>query len=125
MENQYQKIVNISYLIFSGLVAFIVLTVLMKLANTYDLESKVQSIEYIIRGASILVGAILFVILYKHSKVNTFMNEVTVELLTKVTWPTTKDTVSATVVVIITVIIAGLILGLFDWLWSLALRWVL
>lgn len=122
MENQYQKIVNITYLAFAALVAFILLSGMMKIANTYDLESKVKSIDLIIRGLSLVIGGALFFGLYRNPKVNSFMNDVVVELLTKVTWPTSRDTMIATVIVIITVVIAGIVLALFDWLWVVALK---
>ena len=125
MENQYQKIVNVSYLILSGLVAFLILTGLIKLVDTYDIESKLSAAEYIVRGLSILTGVVLFVCLYRNQQVNTFMNEVVLELLTKVSWPTSKDTVSATIVVLITVVIAGIVLALLDWLFVIALRWII
>ena len=131
MEHQYQKVVNISYLVLAMLVSFLTLAAMMRLAGSYDLESRVKSIEYIIRGLSIAIGAGVFVGLYSNVKANGFMNEVAVELLTKVSWPTSKDTSSATIVVIITVILAGVMLALFDWLfgqglhglWSAAQHW--
>lgn len=125
MENQFQKVVNVSYLVFSALLAFILLTGMMKLSAAYDLESKIHSIEYVIRGLSIVVGFASFFILYRNSQVNGFMNEVASELLTKVSWPTGRETMAATVVVIITVSIAGVVLGLFDWFWAMVLKWVL
>jgi preprotein translocase SecE subunit len=122
MENQFQKIVNVSYLILAGLVYFLFFVAMMKLSTSYDLESRVKSVEFIIRGLSIAIGLGVFVGLYKNAKANGFMNEVAVELLTKVTWPAGKDTMSATVVVIITVIIAGIVLALFDWIFTLGLQ---
>ncbi|GEM_PF-963292 len=124
-SQQHQKVVNIAYLAFAGLVAFVLLTMFMKLSDLYDLESKVKAIEFIIRGASLAVGLVVFVGLYKHQKANQFMNEVASELLTKVTWPSRRDTTYATVVVMITVVIAGIILATFDWLWMTILKWVL
>lgn len=123
MENQYQKVVNITYLAFAALISFLALVAMMKLSTSYDLESRVKSIELVIRGLSIVLGAGVFVALYSNSKANTFMNEVAVELLTKVTWPTGKDTISATVVVIVTVVIAGLVLAVFDRAFTAGLQW--
>jgi len=122
MDNQYQKVVNVSYLAFSALVAFVVLVGMMKLSSTYDFESRVKSAEYIIRGLSLAIGAGIFLGLYSNTKANTFMNEVAIELLTKVSWPTGKDTGSATAVVIVTVILAGLVLAAFDWLFTVSLH---
>ncbi|MBI2605265.1 MAG: preprotein translocase subunit SecE [Deltaproteobacteria bacterium] len=94
----------------------------MKISDAYDLEAKVKSIEFIIRGGSLLIGGWIFYFLQRNTKVNSFTNEVAVELFTKVTWPTSKETMSATGVVMVTVLLAGVVLAVFDWLWSLALR---
>ncbi|MBI3542450.1 MAG: preprotein translocase subunit SecE [Deltaproteobacteria bacterium] len=123
MENQYQKVVSVSYVAFAALIAFLSLIVLMKLSSTYDLESKVKSAELIIRVLSVGVGGLVFAGLYTNTKANTFMNEVAVELLTKVTSPTSKDTFQATFVVIITVILAGLVFAFFDWMFVIGLQW--
>lgn len=121
-EHQHQKVVNITFVVFSVLVAFLILIGFLKVSNLYDLESKVKSIEYVIRAASILIGGLTFFILHKNAKVNLFMNEVASELMTKVTWPSSKDTVSATVVVLITVALAGIVVALFDWIFTLGLQ---
>jgi len=122
MEHQYQKVVNISYLALAALVAFLTLMAMMKISNSYDLESRVKSIEYVIRGLSLAIGAGVFFGLYSNSKTNNFMNEVAVELLTKVTWPEPRETMLATVVVIVTVVLAGLLLAFFDWIFTMGLH---
>ncbi len=124
-SNQYQKVVTISYLAVAALISFLLLAALMKVSNMFDLESKVKSIEYIIRFGSLGIGAITFLVLLKNQKVNEFMNEVAIELMTKVSWPTSKETWSATVIVIVTVVVAGIFLWLFDMLWVYALKAVL
>ncbi len=125
MENQFQKVVTVSYLALGALISFLLLAALMKVSNIFDLESKIKSIEYIIRFSSLGVGAITFFVLLKNPKANEFMNEVAMELMTKVTWPTSKETWSATMIVIVTVVIAGIFLWLFDMLWVYALKAVL
>ena len=122
MENQYQKIVTIGYLAVAALATYLCMAAMVKISDAYDLEAKVKSIEFIIRGGSLLIGGGIFYLLLSNTKVNTFTNEVAVELLTKVTWPTSKETMPATGVVIVTVLLAGVVLAIFDWLWSLALR---
>lgn len=124
MENQqqFQKAIAISYLAIAGLVAFILLTGLMKISGIYDLESKIKPIEYVIRGLSVIIGGIVFFVLYKHPQINSFMNEVAVELFTKVTWPSRNETWAGTGIVIVTVLIAGVFLGILDWIWSYLLR---
>jgi len=123
MENQYQKVVSVTYLAFAALIAFLSLVVMMKMSTTYDLESKVKAAEMIIRVLSVAFGGLVFFGLYTNQKTNTFMNEVVVELLTKVTWPTSKETTQGTIVVIITVILGGLLLAFFDWIFVIGLQW--
>ncbi len=115
----YQKIVNIAYLALAVLVAFVSLTGLVRLTSLYDLESKIKSIDLVIRIFSVVLGGVVFLILYSNQKSNDYMNEVAAELFTKVSWPTTKDTSAATVVVMVSVLIAGIVLAVLDWLFTL------
>ena len=124
MENSNQKWVGITFLAFSVLIAYIVFDGLFKLAGVYDFEAKVKNIDLVIRLASVAIGALLFLILYKNDSANQFMHE-TVTELSRVTWPTSKETVSATWVVIIMVLVTGMILGLFDKFWTLVIQWIL
>jgi len=121
MENQYQKWVNISYLALAVLVGYVVFSSGVRIAGTYDLESKFHNIDLILRGLSVVVGGILFAILYRNAQTNTFMNEVMVEL-SRVTWPTQKETSNATFVVIIMVLISGMVLGFLDYFWTMLLK---
>ena len=124
MESQHQKWVNLSYLALAILLGYIVFSVAGKVVGAYDLEARVRNIELVLRGVSVLVGAIVFLGLYRNEQANQFMNEVMVEL-SRVTWPTQKDTRSATMVVIIMVVISGMVLGFLDYCWIQLLKWVL
>lgn len=124
MENQNQKWVNLSYLAVSVLLGYLVFLVSNKVVGAWDLETRVRNIELFLRIFSFVIGAILFIALYRSEKINQFMNEVVVEL-SRVTWPTQKDTGSATVVVIIMVVASGLVLGLVDFFVVQLMRWIL
>ena len=124
MESQHQKWVNLCYLAAAAVVGYVVFTFSSGLVGAYDLESRVRSIDLVVRLLSIVVGAILFFVLYKNDNSNQFMNEVVVEL-TRVTWPTQKETSSATMIVMIMVLISGMILGLLDYVWTRVIQWVL
>lgn len=124
MENSNQKWVSVTFLAFSALIGYIVFAGLFKLAGVYDFEAKVKNIDLIIRLASMAIGALLFLILYKNESANQFMHE-TVTELSRVTWPTNKETMSSTFVVMIMVLITGLILGLVDKFWTLVIQWIL
>jgi preprotein translocase subunit SecE len=124
MENQYQKWVNLSYLALAALVGYILFALAIRLVGVYDLETRVQNVELIVRGASVGLGGLVFLILWRHERVNQFMNEVMIEL-SRVTWPTQKETSSATFVVIVMVLISGAVLGFLDYVWTQLLRLVL
>lgn len=123
-ESPFQKWVNISYLAVSALLAFIVFNVSMKFVGIYDLETRVKDIEWVVRGAALGLGLLLFFLLWRSVKTNQFMGEVMTEL-SRVTWPTQKETTGATIMVIIMVLISGMVLGFFDYLWTVLLKWML
>lgn len=124
MESQHQKWVNLSYLALAILFGYIIFSMAGKIVGAYDLEARVRNVELILRGVSVVSGAILFMVLYRNEQANQFMNEVIVEL-SRVTWPTQKDTSSATLVVIVMVLISGLVLGFLDYCWIHLLKWIL
>ncbi len=124
MESQYQKWVNLSFLAAAILLGYIVFSMAGKVVGAYDLEVRVRNIDLILRGVAVAVGALLFLVLYRHQQANQFMNEVMAEL-SRVTWPTERDTRVATFMVITMVVISGVILGLLDDFWTRLLDWVL
>lgn len=124
MENQQQKWVNLSYLALAVLVSFVVFSLGQKISSTWDMEARVKNLELILRGVSLILGALVFWVLSRNEDVSQFVNEVVVEL-SRVTWPTQKETSSATIVVIVMVLISGMILGFLDYVWTTALHWII
>ena len=123
MDNN-QKWINLSYLAAAGLVAFVIYLLASKFAVFLDFEGRVRSLDLIIKGGSMGIGALLFIGLYRSNVVNVFMNEVASELV-KVTWPTQDETLKATILVIIAVCIAGVVLWIIDLIWVALLGLVL
>lgn len=123
-QSQYQKWVNLSYLVVAALLGYLVFALGAKIVGIYDLEARVRNVDLIVRGVSVAAAAILFLALYWNQQANQFMNEVMVEL-SRVSWPTQKETSSATMIVIIMVVISGMVLGLMDYLLTTLLKWVL
>ena len=121
---QYQKWVNLSYLAIAGLIVYLTFTAGQYAAGAYDLEARVRSIDLVVRVASVFLGALTFLVLYRHAAANQFMNEVMTELA-RVTWPTGKETSNGTIIVIVMVIVSGVVLGLFDYVWTNLLKMVL
>jgi len=124
MANQHQKWVNLSYLAVAILFGYLVFSLTGKLVGAYDLETRIRSIDLMMRIGSVVAGALLFIGLYRNEKANQFMNEVVVEL-SRVAWPTQKETSSATMIVIVMVVVSGMVLGLLDYFWVQILKWIL
>lgn len=68
-----------------------------------------------------VVALILFVVLLKNEKVNSFTNEVITEL-SEVVWPKRKETILSTGVVSVLVGISATVLFCFDMFWGLMIR---
>ncbi len=68
-----------------------------------------------------VLGIVVFVLLLKNARINTFTNEVITEL-GKVTWPQRKETVLSTGVVSVLVGICAIILFLFDMVWGAVVK---
>jgi preprotein translocase SecE subunit len=124
MENQYQKWVNLSYLVLAGIVYYVVFALAIRVVGQFDLETRIHNVDLVVRGVSVGLGGLVFLVLWRHQQANQFMNEVMVEL-SRVTWPTQKETSSGTIVVIVMVLISGALLGFFDYVWTSLLKMVL
>jgi len=122
MESQLQRWVNLAYLAFAALVAYLLLSGTSWMLAFYNLETR--NTQLWLRVGAVVVAAAVFAGLYFHERTNQFMNEVMVEL-SRVTWPTARDTSSATFVVIVMVLISGFVLGVFDWICVGMMNWVL
>ena len=124
MEDQYQKWVNLCYLLLSVSVGYLLFTAGGKLVAAYDLETKIRNIDLVLRAAITFLSIVLFLSLYRHRLINQFMNEVVLEL-SRVHWPSALETRMSTIVVVLMVLISGMILGFLDYLWVQVVRWML
>jgi preprotein translocase SecE subunit len=116
MENNQQKWVNLSFVVASLLLAYVVFLLAMKFSVVLDFEGRVRSLDKILMAVAGLSGLGLFLGLHKSSVANNFMNE-TVAELAKVTWPTQDETLKATIAVLVAVVIAGFVLWVVDNAW--------
>jgi preprotein translocase subunit SecE len=115
MDKVNQKILTMSFLIFSALIS-VSLSLLMKaFAGSFGFVARLHDLDIIKHGLPVLVGIGLFVYLQFNSKVLAWGDEVVVEIK-KVVWPSKKDTTGMTVVVIVMVMISSLIISAFDFL---------
>lgn len=121
---QTQKWVNLSLLV-AGFVFFLFFYKL--LAFGWDLARFPQPEEWPIEPVAIIdfvVSLATLLALRRNERVNTFLNEVVMEL-SKVTWPLRKETVLSTGVVAVMVAVCSLILFAFDFMWGTITRGLL
>jgi preprotein translocase subunit SecE len=120
MENN-QKWINLSYLAAAALIGLVAFLLATKFAVFLDFEGRIRSLDQVIKVGSFVLAGLVFLVLYKSSVVNVFMNQVASELV-KVTWPTQDETLKASIFVIIAVVIAGVALWFVDivWIWMLS-----
>ena len=91
--------------------------------NFYQIR-RLPGINGMREGLPVLVGFIVFFILFKHPRINVVMEEVVSELK-KVTWPSRDEVVKSTTVVIICIAIASFILAGFDLMWGKLITFLL
>jgi preprotein translocase subunit SecE len=115
MEKVNQKILTMSFLIFSALISVSFSLLMKAFAGAFGVIARLHDLDIIKHGLPVLIGLGLFVYLQFNSKVLTWGDEVVVEIK-KVVWPSKKDTTGMTVVVIVMVLISSLIITAFDFL---------
>ena len=123
MENNQQKWVNLSFVVASALVAYVLFMLATKFSVVFDFEGRFRALDKVILFGSIVCGIGMYLGLSKNSKSSGFMNEVVTEVA-KVTWPEQEETVKATIAVLISVVIAGVALWIVDGVWAAILGWI-
>ncbi len=82
-----------------------------------EIEDPLRSVFPVANIVGLVVGLVIFIVLYKHPKASEFGMEVIKETK-KVTWPGFIETRASTIVVLVMVTIMSVILGVFDFFWS-------
>lgn len=122
MDNR--KLILGSYLGASIVTWFLARSTFAYLYLTFYQIRRLAGVNALREGLPVLLGAIVFIVLVKHPRVNVVMDEVVSELK-KVTWPSKDDVVKSTTVVIICILIASFILAGFDLMWGKMITFLL
>lgn len=122
MDNR--KVIVSSYLAAAMLTWFLSRTFVQWLHTTFYQIRRIPGINFGREVLPVILGVIVFAILFNHKKVNEVMEEVVAELK-KVTWPSREDVVKSTWVVMICIIFASLVLVGFDLLWGKMISFLL
>jgi preprotein translocase subunit SecE len=110
-----KKWINSFVAILSILVAFISIRFLGQMSEWFDLEAKINNLQYISQGVGIAAGLLTFILTVKNKSASTLLNEVYGELL-KAVWPDKDTILKLTVGLVISLsIVSGIFVG-FDFL---------
>ena len=121
MENR--TLISVVYLVASALAWLLARSGFSFLYSFYEVR-RLPGMQYAREAVPVLIAAILFLVLFKSSKVSTILEEVISELK-KVTWPSYPDVVKATTVVLICVAVASLLLAGFDLAFGRLIQWLM
>lgn len=123
MDNR--KLTLASYIFLSVVVWFYTRSIVQYVyVNFSKVRRMLMGMEVVREALPLVFAVVTFIVLFKHPKVNLFMDEVVSELK-KVTWPGREDVVRSTTVVIICIMIASVILASFDVVWGRLMSWAL
>ena len=122
MENR--KII-LAFYVLSSFVAWLLSRAFVQyLYLTFYQIRRVAGINLMREVLPVGVAGVLFLVLVRHPRVNTMLDEVVAEIK-KVTWPSRPDVVRSTTVVLICILIASFILAGFDLLWGRVITYLL
>lgn len=113
MDKTNQKILTLSFVTVSVLVAVSISLLLKTFAGTFGIVARLHDIEVIKHGLPVIVGLVLFGSLQFNKKVLVWAEDVALEIR-KVVWPSRKDTTAMTIVVVVMVLISAVIITTFD-----------
>jgi preprotein translocase subunit SecE len=122
MDNR--KIIITSYLTSAMVVWFLARQMIQYFYLTFYQIRRLPGIAFTREVVPVLLGLIVFAVLFRHPKVNLFLEEVVSELR-KVTWPSREEVVRSTTVVIICIAICSVVLGVFDLAWGKVVSYLL
>lgn len=122
MDNR--KIILSSYLSAAIMTWFLCRAFVQWLHMTFYHVRRLPGIALGREALPVLLGVVVFAVLFNHKKVNEVMEEVVSELK-KVTWPSREDVVKSTWVVMICIIFASFVLAGFDLLWGKVISFLL
>ena len=115
MDNR--KIILGFYIACSMVLWFLTRSSIQWLYLTFYQVRRLPGIVAIREALPVILAGTLFLVLMKHPRVNTVLEEVVSELK-KVTWPNRQDVMRSTTVVLIMIFIASFILAGFDFFWG-------
>lgn len=95
------------------LLTYVLISFFEKMAEWFALETKIPYFFGITQVASVLIGLITYIAIFKNPKSSEFLTNVYQEVM-KVVWPDRQQTWRHTFVIMVAVTIMGFVFGFFD-----------
>lgn len=105
------------------LVSYLSIKFLHQIGEWFNLEARVQYFFAITQGVSVVFGATVFIIVYRHQEAAKYLSEVFSELV-KVVWPESESVLKLAIGIIIGIAIVSGILVLIDYIFRFLLGFV-
>jgi preprotein translocase subunit SecE len=113
MDKTNQKILTLSFVIFSVIISVSVSLLLKTLAGTFGVVARLHDVDLVKHGLPVAIGLVLFATLQFNKNVLAWGEDVALEIR-KVVWPSRKDTTAMTIAVVVMVLISAVIITTFD-----------
>jgi preprotein translocase SecE subunit len=122
MDNR--KIIVSSYIVASMVTWFLSRSFVVWLSTKVYEIRRLPGLKFGLEAIPAIAALVTFVVLLRHPKANTVLDEVIIELK-KVTWPSREDVVKSTWVVLVCIFFISLILAGFDVMWGKVIGYLL
>lgn len=113
MDKTNQKILTLSFVIFSVIISVSTSLLLKALAGSFGVVARLHDVDLVKHGLPVAIGLVLFASLQFNKNVLAWGEDVALEIR-KVVWPSRKDTTAMTIAVVVMVLISTVIITFFD-----------
>ncbi|MEY4617195.1 MAG: preprotein translocase subunit SecE [Pseudomonadota bacterium] len=113
MDKTNQKILTLSFVIFSVIISVSTSLLLKALAGSFGVVARMHDVDLVKHGLPVAIGLVLFASLQFNKNVLAWGEDVALEIR-KVVWPSRKDTTAMTIAVVVMVLISTVIITFFD-----------
>ena len=95
------------------LLVYVLISFFEKLAEWFTLETMVPYYFGVTQFVSVLIGLVVYIVVFKNNKSSAFLSNVYQEAI-KVVWPDKQQTWRHTFIIMILVTVMGFVFGVFD-----------
>lgn len=124
MEKTNNKIIAVSFVLFSFFVGYIAKVMVSVLSNTIGAVARYANNPLIEHGVPLAIGVACFLYLILNKNIRGWAGDVLGEV-SKVVWPSVNDTRSLTIVVCVIILVFSFVLSVFDFVSSEIVQFIL